>query len=59
MRRRRVGCRASWPVAACDPALRIPGVTPDQRTAILAEAERICAYTNATAGHVGLDIVAA
>ena len=36
----------------------IPGVTPEQRAAILAEAERICAYTNATAGHVGLEIAA-
>jgi osmotically inducible protein OsmC len=37
----------------------IPDVTPEQRAAILAEAERICAYTNATAGHVGLEIAAA
>lgn len=37
----------------------IPDVTPESRAAILAEAERICAYTNATAGHVGLEIVAA
>lgn len=37
----------------------IPGVTPEQRVSIITEAERICAYTNATAGHVGLEIDAA
>lgn len=37
----------------------LPGLSADEGAALIAGAERICAYTNATRGNVGLEIVAA
>ena len=34
----------------------IPGIGAPERAALLEEAERICAYSNATRGLVGLEI---
>jgi Ohr subfamily peroxiredoxin len=39
-------------------AVDLPGVEPAERDAILAEARRICAYSNATRGNVPLSITA-
>ncbi|MDX2234406.1 MAG: Ohr family peroxiredoxin [Hyphomonadaceae bacterium] len=41
----RYGLRADFDVA-------VPGLSGDDRDAVIAEAKRICAYTNATAGNV-------
>lgn len=39
--------------------VNLPGLSDDERAAVIAGAERICAYTNATRGNVGLEIIAA
>ncbi|TGD95263.1 Ohr family peroxiredoxin [Methylobacterium nonmethylotrophicum] len=41
----RYGLRADF-------AVKAPGLSTDDVDAVIAEAKRICAYTNATAGHV-------
>lgn len=41
----RYGLRADFDV-------NVPGLSADDRDAVIAEAKRICAYTNATAGNV-------
>lgn len=41
----RYGLRADFDVS-------VPGLSGDERDAVIAEAKRICAYTNATAGNV-------
>jgi lipoyl-dependent peroxiredoxin len=41
----RYGLRADFDVA-------VPGILGEERDAVIAEAKRICAYTNATAGNV-------
>lgn len=35
----------------------LPGLSPADRTRVIEGAERICAYTNATRGHVALTII--